>query len=150
LSMGNLAPSETNLTLFSLGLVVLGEIILLFYGQSFNLLSMGEETATELGVEVERVKKIAFVLASLITGACVAICGIIGFVGLIVPHIVRMVIGADHRILMPTSALVGAIFLVTADTIARTVTAPSEIPVGVVTALAGAPFFIYLLRRKHN
>ncbi|HGE69192.1 TPA: iron ABC transporter permease [Candidatus Poribacteria bacterium] len=149
-SMGNLAPSETNLTLFSLGLVVLGEIILLFYGQSFNLLSMGEETATELGVEVERVKKIAFVLASLITGACVAICGIIGFVGLIVPHIVRMIIGADHRILMPTSALVGAIFLVTADTIARTVTAPSEIPVGVVTALAGAPFFIYLLRRKHN
>lgn len=149
-SMGNLAPAETNLTLCSLGLVVLGGIILLFYAQSFNLLSMGEETATELGVEVERVKKIAFVLSSLITGACVAICGIIGFVGLIVPHIVRMIIGADHRILMPTSALVGAIFLVTADTIARTVTAPSEIPVGVVTALAGAPFFIYLLRRKYK
>lgn len=149
-SMGNLAPLETRLTLCSLGLVVLGGITLLFYSHSFNLISMGEETAAELGVEVERVKKIAFVLSSLITGACVSICGIIGFVGLIVPHIVRMIIGADHRILMPTSALVGAIFLVTADTIARTVTAPSEIPVGVVTALAGAPFFIYLLRRKYK
>ncbi len=149
-SMGNLAPVETSLTLCSLGLAVLGGIVLLLYAQSFNLLSMGEETAMELGVEVERVKKIAFVLSSLITGACVSICGIIGFVGLIVPHIVRMVIGADHRILMPTSALVGAIFLVIADTIARTIIAPSEIPVGVVTALAGAPFFIYLLRRKRS
>jgi iron complex transport system permease protein len=149
-SMGNLAPTETNLTLTSLGLVMFGGVVLLFYGQSFNLLSMGEETATELGVEVERVKKVAFVFASLITGACVAICGIIGFVGLIVPHIVRMLIGADHRILMPTSAIVGAIFLVSADTVARTITAPSEIPVGVVTALAGAPFFIYLLRRRRT
>jgi len=83
-----------------------------------------------------------------LTGASVSICGIIAFVGLIIPHIMRMVIGADHRILMPASALAGASFLVAADTVARTITLPSEIPVGVVTALAGGPFFIYLLRRN--
>jgi iron complex transport system permease protein len=147
-SMGNLAPVETNLTVTSMILLIIGSIALFYYAQSFNLLSMGEEVATELGVEVEHVKKIAFILASLITGASVSVCGIIGFVGLIVPHIVRMVIGADHRILMPASALTGAIFLVIADTIARTITSPAEIPVGVVTALFGAPFFIYLLRTR--
>jgi len=149
-SMGNLSPVETKLTVSSMILILSGGFILLFYSQKFNLLSMGEETAVELGVEVERVKKVAFVLASLITGACVSVCGIIGFVGLIVPHVVRMTIGADHRILMPASALIGAIFLVMADTIARTITSPAEIPVGVVTALCGAPFFIYLLRRKRT
>jgi len=149
-SMGNLSPVETKLTVTSMILIFTGGFILLFYSHTFNLLSLGEETAVELGVEVERVKKIAFILASLITGACVSVCGIIGFVGLIVPHIVRMTIGADHRILMPASALMGAIFLVAADTIARTITSPAEVPVGVVTALCGAPFFIYLLRRKRT
>ena len=149
-SMGNLSPVETKLTIISLILIVIGGIILFFYSHAFNLISLGEETAIELGVEVERVKKITFILTSLITGACVSICGIIGFVGLIVPHIVRMTIGADHRILMPASALTGAIFLVAADTVARTITSPAEIPVGVVTALCGAPFFIYLLRRKRT
>ena len=104
--------------------------------------------ASYLGTDVERVKKISFVLASLITGAAVSACGIIGFVGLIVPHMVRMTIGADHRVLMPASALAGACFLVAADTVARTIIAPTEIPVGVVTAICGGPFFIYLLRRK--
>ena len=93
-----------------------------------------------MGVEVESVKKVAFVLASLITGAAVSVCGIIGFVGLIVPHMVRMTIGADHRILMPASALAGASFLIAADTVARTIIAPTEIPVGVVTAICGGPF----------
>lgn len=147
-SMGNLAPVESGLTISSMVLVVLGSILLYYYAQPFNLLSMGEEVATELGIEVERVKKISFILASLITGASVAVCGIIGFVGLIIPHIVRMVIGSDHRILMPASALTGASFLVIADTIARTITSPAEIPVGVVTAMFGAPFFIYLLRTR--
>lgn len=149
-SMGNLAPVETKLTVVAMSLIVLGGVILYYYSQSFNLFSLGEESAAQLGVEVERVKKISFVLSSLITGAAVSACGIIGFVGLIVPHIIRMVIGADHRILMPASVLAGAAFLTAADTIARTITAPAEIPVGVVTAIFGGPFFIYLLRRKRT
>jgi iron complex transport system permease protein len=147
-SMGNLSPVETKLTIISMSLIILSGSALYYYAHSFNLFSLGEESAAQLGVEVERVKIIAFILASLITGASVSICGIIGFVGLIVPHIVRMCIGADHRILMPASALVGAAFLTLADTFARTITAPAEIPVGVVTAICGGPFFIYLLKRK--
>ena len=147
-SMGNLSPTETRLTIVSMTLIILGGTALYCYAQSFNLFSLGEESAAQLGVEVERVKKVSFVLASLITGASVAACGTIGFVGLIIPHIVRMVIGADHRILMPASALTGAIFLTMADTFARTIIAPTEIPVGVVAALCGGPFFMFLLRRK--
>jgi len=147
-SMGNLELVETKLTVMAISLIVLGGFALYYHAQDFNLFSLGEESAAQLGVEVERVKKMAFVLASLITGAAVSACGIIGFVGLIVPHMVRMTIGADHRILMPTSALVGASFLIAADTVARTIIAPTEIPVGVVTAICGGPFFIYLLRRK--
>lgn len=146
-SMGNLNPVETKLTVISMSLIILGSFALYYYSNSFNLFSLGEESAAQLGVEVERVKIITFILASLITGAAVSVCGIIGFVGLIVPHIVRMIIGPDHRILMPTSALAGASFLVLADTIARTIIAPFEIPVGVVTAICGGPFFIYLLKR---
>jgi iron complex transport system permease protein len=149
-SMGNLSPVETKLTITAMALIILGGIALYLYAQAFNLFSLGEESAMQLGVEVERVKKIAFVLASLITGAAVSACGIIGFVGLIIPHIIRMIVGADHRILMPTSALAGAAFLIAADTVARTITAPAEIPVGVVTAICGGPFFIYLLRRKRR
>jgi iron complex transport system permease protein len=111
-------------------------------------MALGEETASELGVEVERVKKTAFVFTSLITGAVVSVSGLIGFVGLVVPHLVRMVWGPDHRFLIPASALLGAMLLVLADALARTIMAPSEIPVGVVTALGGAPFFVYLLRRR--
>jgi len=125
-----------------------GAAVLFSLGRDLNLMAMGEETASELGVEVERVKKIAFVFASLITGAVVSVSGLIGFVGLIVPHLVRMLWGPDHRFLLPASALAGAILLVFADLIARTILAPSEIPVGVITALGGAPFFVYLLRKK--
>jgi len=122
--------------------------ILFALARDLNLLVLGEETASELGVEVERVKKIVFVFASLITGAVVSVSGLIGFVGLVVPHLVRMIWGPDHRFLLPASALMGGILLVVADTVARTVVAPSEIPVGVVTAMGGAPFFVYLLRKK--
>ena len=146
-SMGNLSPTETKLTIISMSLIVLAGAALYYYAQSFNLFSLGEESAAQLGVEVERVKKMAFVLASLITGAAVSACGTIGFVGLIIPHIMRMTIGADHRVLMPASTLAGASFLILADTIARTIMQPTEIPVGVVTAICGGPFFIYLLRR---
>ncbi len=125
-----------------------GSVVLFSLGRDLNLMALGEETASELGVEVEKVKKIAFVFASLITGAVVSVSGLIGFVGLVVPHLVRMIWGPDHRFLLPASALAGAILLVFADMIARTILAPSEIPVGVITALGGAPFFIYLLRKK--
>src|SRR2546426_414003 len=101
--------------------------------------------AGSLGVEVEQVKRRLFFIAALLTGAVVSVSGLIGFVGMAVPHAVRMVIGADHRLLMPASVLVGGTFLVAADTVARTALAPAEIPVGVVTALVGAPFFLYLL-----
>jgi iron complex transport system permease protein len=128
--------------------LLVGGGVLFALARDLNLLALGEETASELGVEVERVKKIAFVFASLITGAVVSVSGLIGFVGLVVPHLVRMIWGPDHRFLLPASALMGGILLVVADTVARTIVAPSEIPVGVVTAMGGAPFFVYLLRKK--
>ena len=128
--------------------LLVGGAVLFSRAKDLNLMALGEETASELGVEVERVKKVTFVFASLITGAVVSVSGLIGFVGLVVPHLVRLIWGPDHRFLLPASALIGAILLVFADTIARTILAPSEIPVGVITALSGAPFFVYLLRRK--
>jgi len=98
-----------------------------------------------LGIDTERTKKRLYVLAALLTGAVVSVSGMIGFVGMVIPHAVRMVIGSDHRLLLPASALVGGMFLALADTLARTVLAPAEIPVGIVTALTGGPFFLYLL-----
>ena len=109
---------------------------------------MGEETAVQLGIDVDRLKKMAYIFASLITAAAVSVCGLIGFVGLIIPHSVRMLFGPDHRLLIPASALMGACFLIASDTIARTIAAPTELPVGAVTATFGAPFFISLLKKR--
>ncbi len=125
-----------------------GGLLIIYLAKDLNLLSLGEETAAELGVEVEKLKKFSFLLTSLITGAVVAVSGLIGFVGLIIPHLVRLLWGPDHRFLLPAAAILGGLFLVAADTLARTIMAPNEIPVGVITALSGAPFFIYLLRKK--
>jgi iron complex transport system permease protein len=125
-----------------------GTFILFRQAGALNVLTLGEESAKSLGVEVETVKKTVFLAAALLTGAVVAFSGLIGFVGMVVPHAVRMVIGADHRLLLPASALIGGAFLMLADTLARTLLAPGEIPVGVVTALAGGPFFIYLLMSR--
>lgn len=125
-----------------------GGVILFFMAKDLNLMALGEETALELGVDVEKVKLVAFVFTSLITGAVVSVSGLIAFVGLIVPHMIRMIWGPDHRFLLPASAWGGAMFLILADTLARTLLAPLEIPVGVITAITGAPFFIYLLRKK--
>ncbi len=121
--------------------------VLMRNAQVLNVLTQGEETARSLGIDTERVKKQLYVLTALVTGAVVSVSGMIGFVGMVVPHAVRMMIGADHRLLLPASALVGGMFLVVSDTIARTMFAPAEIPVGIVTALAGGPFFLYLLLR---
>jgi iron complex transport system permease protein len=125
--------------------VILGTILLFAQGRHLNLLSLGEEPAQGLGLEVEGVKRVIFFTSALLTGAVVAVSGLIGFVGMIVPHAVRMVLGPDHRLVLPASALVGGTFLAIADTIARSLLAPSELPVGVITALCGGPFFIYLL-----
>jgi len=125
--------------------VVLALAVLMHKAQLLNVLTLGEETARSLGVETERVKKQLFVLTALLTGAIVSVSGMIGFVGMVVPHAVRLLIGSDHRLLLPASALVGGMFLALADTVARTLLAPAEIPVGIVTALAGGPFFLYLL-----
>jgi len=122
--------------------------ILMALARSLNLLSVGEETAAYLGTRVERTKLLAYGTASLLTAGAVAVSGVIGFVGLVVPHVVRMLWGPDHRFLLPASVLLGAAFVVLADTLARTAAAPTELPVGVVTAFVGVPFFVWLLRRR--
>ncbi len=127
-------------------LVGAGAIYLL--AGDLNAFLLGEEEAAYLGVDVERRKILLLFLGSLLTGAAVAISGLVGFVGLVIPHVARLLFGADHRILLPASGLVGGSFLVLADLVARSLLAPTEIPVGIVTALLGAPFFIYLLRRN--
>ena len=132
--------------------ILIGTVISYLYARDLNLLALGEDQAQHLGVSVERVKQVLLVFASMVTAAAVSISGLIGFVGLMVPHITRIVIGPDHRILFPASTIVGAIFLVVCDAIARVVATPFastlELPVGIVTMLAGAPFFIILFRRK--
>ncbi len=112
-----------------------------------NLLSLGDEAASELGVNVDRLRRVIFLATSVMIGAAVAVSGIISFVGLIVPHVIRLALGADHRLLLPASFIGGAAFMIAADLLARTAIAPSELPVGAITALCGGPFFVYLLRR---
>lgn len=121
--------------------------LFLLFGQMrvLNILALGEDSARTLGIDTEKAKRFIFVLTALVTGAVVSVSGMIGFIGMVVPHAVRLVTGADHRLLLPASALVGGTFLMGADTIARTLISPAEIPVGIITALAGGPFFVYLL-----
>jgi iron complex transport system permease protein len=131
--------------------VVVFVAIIGIYSQSrsLNLLMVGERDALSLGVDVSRVRFIVFALASLITGMVVAVGGSVGYVGLIVPHIIRLAFGTDYRLLIPSSMIGGAILVLTADTVARSAIAPRELPVGAVLALIGAPLFLYLLRRTN-
>jgi iron complex transport system permease protein len=122
--------------------------VLTAYARDLNLLSLGDDEAAILGVEVERLRRTVFVVTSLMIGVAVAVSGIITFVGLIVPHVLRMTLGADHRLLIPASLIGGAAFTVAADLFARTMIAPAELPVGAITALCGGPFFIFVLRRE--
>ncbi len=146
--IGTIPIEEYGLLLWLSVVLVAGIVGLALYGRDLNLLSAGEEAARSLGVTVERTRIVTVVLASLVTAAVVSVAGPIGFVGLIVPHAARLLFGPDHRLLVPASAVTGAIFLIVADTVARTVMAPTEIPVGVVTALCGGPFFLWLYRRR--
>lgn len=132
--------------------IIIGIVAAYFYVRDLNLLALGEDQAQHLGLNVEKVKQILLVLASMVTAAAVSLSGLVGFVGLMVPHITRIVIGPDHRILFPASTIVGAIFLVVCDAVARVIATPFastlQLPVGIVTMLAGAPFFIILFRKK--
>jgi len=136
------------LGLLALGLAI-GIAVVLRQARALNVLAAGEEAALQLGVECERVKRLIFLVASFLTALVVSFCGPVGFVGLIIPHAVRLTLGADNRLLIPASTVVGAGFLVLADALSRSVIQPSELPVGVITALCGAPLFIYLLRTRH-
>ena len=129
---------------------LLGFGVMLAYARPLNVLLFDEDQARQLGVDVERVKVVLMAAATLATAAAVSFSGLIGFVGLIVPHAVRLLVGPDHRRLLPWSALAGAGFLMLADLVARTLLAPQELPLGIVTAFAGTPFFLYLLRRARN
>lgn len=145
-SLSTLPPSSLVYLLWIGFLIAAG--VIYTTAADLNLLLSGEQEAMHLGVDVPRVRIVVYVAASILTGLAVSVSGTIGYVGLLVPHAVRMIFGSDHRMLLPGSALAGAIALVIADTIARTVVAPSELSVGAVTAIVGAPFFIYLLRRR--
>ena len=144
--MGHLSNSTWSEVEATLPATVLAFAVLSAYSHDLNVLLMGEEDAHALGIEVERTKRVLLALASVVTAAAVAVAGVIGFVGLVVPHVLRLIVGPDHRVLLPTSALAGSSFLVLADTLARS--GPAEVPVGIVTAAVGAPFFLYLLRRR--
>jgi iron complex transport system permease protein len=130
--------------------LALGLTVLVLSGHALNLLQFGEDQATQLGLDTRRAKIIIILAASLVTAAAVSFAGIIGFIGLIVPHVIRLLWGADYRRILPLSLLGGASALLLADVLARVVLAPQELPVGIVTALAGAPFFLWILRRAKS
>ncbi len=144
--MGHLRNSTWSEVEVTLPLALLAFAVLLAYARDLNVMLLGEADAQSLGIEVERSKRVLLAVSSVITAAAVAVAGVIGFVGLIVPHAMRLVVGPDHRVLLPASALAGATFLVLTDTLARA--GPVELPVGIVTAALGAPFFLYLLRTR--
>jgi iron complex transport system permease protein len=145
--MGSLAGASWASLFIVAGYLLPAVGVLFALARPLNLLALGEETAQYLGTPVERVKVAAYIVASLAVAATVALCGVIGFIGLIVPHALRLLWGSDHRLLLPGSFLAGGAFLLVADTAARTVASPAELPVGVITALVGVPLFIVLLTR---
>jgi len=146
--MGNLSTANPESLAVVTPFVLVAAGLLILQSRRYNLIATGDEVAMQLGVDVTRTKRFSYLLASLITGLVVSVSGVIGFVGLIIPHICRMVFGPDHRLLLPASFLAGGSFLVLTDLLARTLLAPTEIPVGAVTAAIGAPLFIYLLRKS--
>ncbi|MFC4799366.1 FecCD family ABC transporter permease [Neobacillus sp. GCM10023253] len=146
--MGSLALRGWSFTFVLMPYLAIGIVVLLSYGRTLNLFALGERQAAHLGVNIKRTRLVVLVVSTLITAAAVSIVGTIGFVGLVVPHLVRLIVGPDYRLLLPLSVIFGAIYVLWADTIARTLLSPTEIPLGVVTAFLGAPFFAYLLRRS--
>ena len=143
--MGNMTEEDFFVLWVGAGCVVAGVLALFYIGPQLNVISLGEDSARTMGVNTVRTRMIAFAVAAAITAIAVSLSGLIGFVGLIVPHGVRLVFGPDHRQLLPLSAIVGSAFLIIADTLARIIVAPAQLPVGVITAIIGGPFFLLLL-----
>ncbi|GIP34369.1 corrinoid ABC transporter permease [Paenibacillus sp. J2TS4] len=149
--MGSLSMRNWNFSKVLIPYLIFVIIVLIGFSRSLNLLALGERQASHLGVNVERTKLIVLVVSTLVTAAAVSVSGVIGFVGLVVPHLVRLIVGPDYRIIIPISTIVGGIYVLWADTVARIALSPREIPLGVVTAIIGAPFFAYLLNKnKHK
>jgi len=148
--MGSIAMKSWGHIYLLIPILVVALPILMLYSRQLNLLSLGEREAAYLGVEVERSKLLILIVCTLLTAGAVSVSGVIGFVGLVVPHLLRLLVGPDYRVLVPLSALVGAIYMIGADTIARLVLSPKELPLGVVTALIGAPLFTYLLVKRNR
>ncbi|MGQ9730737.1 MAG: FecCD family ABC transporter permease [Candidatus Zipacnadales bacterium] len=146
--MGSVADRGWMAVWVLLGPVMLGWMALYLFSRELNVLLMGEEVAHHLGLDVERTKLILLFLSSILAAACVALTGMIGFVGLIVPHLMRLITGPDHRILLPAAAAGGAVLLILADVVARSIAAPIEIPIGIITSILGCPFFLFLLYRS--
>ena len=146
--MGDLDVSSYQPLVTAAPLVALAFAAFAWLARPLNLLNLGGDAAESRGLDVVRAQRVAFMSASLATGAAVSVGGPVGFIGIVVPHLVRLVVGADHRIVLPASALFGAAFLIGCDALARTVMAPLELPVGVITALIGGPFFLWLLVRR--
>ena len=148
--MGGLSSATWDQLVVVTPLIAIGTLAIMWFGRDLNLMTIGEEHASSLGVDTQKVILYLTVATSVVVAAAVSVSGVIGFVGLIIPHIIRMMVGPDHRILIPASIVAGAAFLVLTDTFARTILAPAELPVGIVTAVLGAPFFLYLLRRRKH
>ncbi|HEX2933255.1 MAG TPA: iron ABC transporter permease [Candidatus Binatia bacterium] len=146
--MGSLSTRAYFTVAFIWAYIIFGFLWLWTKGLSLNLITLGEEAAMQLGVETGALQRQAFIAASLMIGAMVSVSGMIGFVGLMLPHVMRLIVGSDHRLLLPASFLAGGIFLAWADTLARVLLAPAELPVGIITAFFGGPFFLFLLYRE--
>ncbi len=146
--LGGFSTSSWDTAWISLACVPVGVVTACFFARELNVLLLGEETAKSSGINTRRVQLLYAILAAFLTSVSVSVAGLIGFVGLIVPHMIRIIFGADHRTLFPLTFLTGGIFLVLCDTAARIVMAPAELPVGIVTSLVGAPLFLYLLRKE--
>lgn len=146
--MGSVEEANWSLIKLAISASLLGLVAAYFLSIDLNALALGEEEAMRLGVHVERTKRISFVIASVLTGVSVSLTGVIGFVGLLIPHVLRSITGGDHRILLITSYLCGASFLILCDTVARSVAAPIELPVGVITGIVGGVFLVYVISRR--
>lgn len=147
---GSLQVLDFKLLLTVSLIVLFGVAVTYIFAQDLNAISLGEEEAIHLGINIDAVKKILIIVTSLITASLVCICGIIGFVGLMIPHMMRLIVGPNHKVLIPTTLFAAAIFMVACDTISRILFPPLEIPIGVITAILGAPTFIFLLKRKQK
>lgn len=146
--IGNLSIADKSNVVFVLPITIVVSVVLILQSNKYNILSLGNENAKQLGINTTFLRNSTYILTSLMIGTLVSVSGIIGFVGLLVPHVCRMIFGVDNRVVVPASFFIGAAYLTLADTIARSIISPAELPVGAVTALIGAPVFVYLLRKR--